>query len=136
MILDRDLEALTVLSVRADTTPQLVYNLEVEGAHTYFAGELGAWAHNARRRTSGGHTQNRHVQNIDGKSTFCKPSGLPRLIQRAMNDPDRISTSWNGNTVFDKKFGRVIGRSSCGDPLSSIRVVIRSNGREVTAFPF
>jgi len=26
---------------------QLVYNFEVEGAHTYFVGETGAWVHNA-----------------------------------------------------------------------------------------
>ena len=26
---------------------QLVYNFEVEGAHTYFVGEAGAWVHNA-----------------------------------------------------------------------------------------
>ena len=26
---------------------QLVYNFEVEGSHTYFVGETGAWVHNA-----------------------------------------------------------------------------------------
>jgi len=26
---------------------QLVYNFEVEGAHTYFVGETGAWVHNS-----------------------------------------------------------------------------------------
>jgi hypothetical protein len=29
---------------------QLLYDLEVEGAHTYFVGETGAWAHNCLGR--------------------------------------------------------------------------------------
>nr|WP_284166157.1 polymorphic toxin-type HINT domain-containing protein [Frigidibacter sp. SD6-1] len=36
-----------VLTVTLDATPTLVHNIEVAGAHTYFAGELEAWAHNA-----------------------------------------------------------------------------------------
>jgi len=35
-----------VLAVEVDTRPQMVHNLEVAGAHTYFAGELEAWGHN------------------------------------------------------------------------------------------
>ena len=37
---------LTVLAVEADTRPQIVHNLEIANAHTYFAGELEAWGHN------------------------------------------------------------------------------------------
>ena len=37
---------LTVLAVEADTRPQIVHNLEVADAHTYFAGEFEAWGHN------------------------------------------------------------------------------------------
>jgi len=47
---------------------QLVYNFEVEGAHTYFVGEAGAWVHNAcsiadalAQRISGGHAFDKHV---------------------------------------------------------------------------
>ncbi|WP_284166149.1 polymorphic toxin-type HINT domain-containing protein [Frigidibacter sp. SD6-1] len=36
-----------VLTVTLDATPTLVHNIEVAGAHTYFAGELEAWSHNA-----------------------------------------------------------------------------------------
>ncbi len=39
-----------VLTVTLDATPTLVHNIEVAGAHTYFAGELEAWSHNAGSR--------------------------------------------------------------------------------------
>ena len=41
-----DLQELTVLTADVDTRPQIVHNLEIAGAHTYFAGELEAWGHN------------------------------------------------------------------------------------------
>lgn len=136
-IRDRDLNPLTVLAVEADDRPQMVHNLEIAEAHTYFAGELEVWGHNARRRTQGGHTQNRHITNLPNKSTFCKPSGVPRLIARTMNSFDKKYTNVrNGYTVYEKKFGRNVGRSRCGLPQQGVRVVVRRNGREVTAFPF
>ena len=52
-IRDRDLQPLTVLAVEVDTTPQMVHNLEIAEAHTYFAGELEAWGHNAINPFSG-----------------------------------------------------------------------------------
>ena len=41
-IRNADLRELTVLSVEADTRPQIVHNLEIADAHTYFAGEFEA----------------------------------------------------------------------------------------------
>ena len=41
-IRDADLQELTVLSVDVDPRPQIVHNLEVADAHTYFAGEFEA----------------------------------------------------------------------------------------------
>lgn len=49
VVRDSGLGALRVLSVDLDGRPQRVHNLEVAGAHTYFAGELEAWGHNARK---------------------------------------------------------------------------------------
>ncbi len=46
-IRNADLRALVVLAVETDDTPQRVHNLEIAEAHTYFAGELEAWGHNA-----------------------------------------------------------------------------------------
>jgi RHS repeat-associated protein len=46
VVRDKDLAALTVLAVEVDPRPQIVHNLEVAGAATYFAGELEAWGHN------------------------------------------------------------------------------------------
>ena len=46
-IRDSDLKELTVLAVEIDSTPQFSYNLEIADAHTYFAGELEVWGHNA-----------------------------------------------------------------------------------------
>jgi hypothetical protein len=36
-----------VLAVEVDQNPQMVHNLEVADAHTFFAGELEAWGHNS-----------------------------------------------------------------------------------------
>ena len=47
-IRNADLRELTVLSVDFDPRPQIVHNLEVADAHTYFAGEFEAWGHNSR----------------------------------------------------------------------------------------
>jgi RHS repeat-associated protein len=48
---DRDLQPLTVLAIELDPTPQIVHNLEVADAATYFAGELEAWGHNVTSST-------------------------------------------------------------------------------------
>jgi len=37
---------LTVLSERGPPRSETVYNLEIEGAHTFFVGHLAAWVHN------------------------------------------------------------------------------------------
>ena len=42
-IRNADLRELTVVAIEADTRPQIVHNLEIADAHTYFAGELEAW---------------------------------------------------------------------------------------------
>lgn len=39
---------LTVISVAFEKTTERVYNFEVSGTHTYFAGDVGAWVHNAK----------------------------------------------------------------------------------------
>jgi Pretoxin HINT domain len=39
---------LQVLAIGVDLRVQPVYNLSVENAETYFAGDLGAWVHNSR----------------------------------------------------------------------------------------
>ncbi|MEP3637911.1 MAG: hypothetical protein ABJN14_11690 [Paracoccaceae bacterium] len=49
-IRNADLHELTVLSIEADTRPQIVHNLEIADAHTYFAGEFEAWGHNRKIR--------------------------------------------------------------------------------------
>ena len=41
---------LTVISNTLEETTERVYNFEVSGTHTYFAGDVGAWVHNARIR--------------------------------------------------------------------------------------
>ena len=53
LIRDAALQELAVLAVELDTTPQIVHNLEIAGAHTYFAGELGAWGHNTKTNKQG-----------------------------------------------------------------------------------
>ena len=66
-IRNADLRELTVLSVEADTRPQIVHNLEIADAHTYFAGEFEAWGHNKKK--------------THGNSDSCsKPAILYRLF--------------------------------------------------------
>jgi hypothetical protein len=96
---------------------------------------LEAWGHNARWPYIGGHTFNRHVRKIAGKSNFCKPSALPNLIRRTLKNPDRVTLQGNGNTKYTKNFGRQIGQSRCGDPVSGIVVIRKPNGKLVTAWP-
>ncbi|WP_284166160.1 polymorphic toxin-type HINT domain-containing protein, partial [Frigidibacter sp. SD6-1] len=50
-IVDADGGVITVVSAELDDRPTLVHNLEVAGAHTYFAGELEAWGHNSTAPT-------------------------------------------------------------------------------------
>ena len=71
MIRDKDLLPLTVLAVEVDTAPQQVYNLEIADAHTYFAGELEAWGHNARSSTSGNNSAS-----VSGRAKHCQLGGF------------------------------------------------------------
>uniref|UniRef100_UPI0024DF62BF polymorphic toxin-type HINT domain-containing protein n=1 Tax=Frigidibacter sp. SD6-1 TaxID=3032581 RepID=UPI0024DF62BF len=48
-IVNADGGVITVVSRELGDRPTLVHNLEVAGAHTYFAGELEAWGHNGRK---------------------------------------------------------------------------------------
>ena len=53
-ILDYDGGApLTVISNVYEETTERVYNFEVEGTHTYFAGDVGAWVHNGKFKEAG-----------------------------------------------------------------------------------
>jgi hypothetical protein len=51
-IASRDGHPLRVLSAEADGETATVHNFEVEGDHTYFVGETGAWVHNESDRRS------------------------------------------------------------------------------------
>ncbi|NSX56968.1 PKD domain-containing protein [Parasulfitobacter algicola] len=76
-IRDKDLQVLTVLAAESDASPQIVHNLEIEGPHTYFSGELEAWGHNA------------------GKSN------LP-AVPRSSRDPKRCARGSLLNTVLSR----------------------------------
>jgi hypothetical protein len=76
-IRDKDLQALTVLAVEVDQSPQMVHNLEIADAHTYFAGELEAWGHN------GGRPPAEWWRALKGN---CKTSSLIRgFLQQQLN---------------------------------------------------
>ncbi|MEO9515264.1 MAG: hypothetical protein ABJH45_22635 [Paracoccaceae bacterium] len=67
-----DLSELRVIGIEIDPNPQIVHNLEIAGANTYFAGEFEAWGHNARSRTSGNSSAAQK-----GKEKHCQ---LPELL--------------------------------------------------------
>lgn len=77
---------LTVLAIRVDDTPQMVHNLEIGGAHTYFAGDMAAWAHNRSGALS---TARQFAERIlrDGgrRPYYCRTN---RLGQRIWMTPD------------------------------------------------
>ena len=59
-----------------------VYNLEVEGWHTYFVGEAGAWVHNACR-CGGGETPRDHAtKNTKNWSATMQSEGDARALAR------------------------------------------------------
>lgn len=106
VITDRVMLPLTVLAVRLDDTPQLVHNLEIGGAHTYFVGELDAWAHNAWNTPS---TRTRIYKSRGGKCQTCgisMPFSGPKTGPRAKrfsvghlfdrkNYPQYADENWN-----------------------------------------
>jgi len=115
-IRDRDLQPLVVLAVEVDTRPQMVHNLEVAGAHTYFAGELEAWGHNALfpywlKRGGGGKLQ---WYNTSNGQYVCK--GLPGfLVKQAVGDlSSGFNKGWSGrfpdkDDSLPKKCGQLAG---------------------------
>jgi len=70
-------------SVRDTGAKQRVYNFEVDGFHTYYVGELGAWVHNANcglvYRAGSASDVNLTPRPVDvgGLSTFDSPDYLP-----------------------------------------------------------
>jgi Flp pilus assembly pilin Flp len=124
---------LEVVASEVDLSPARVYNLEVAGDHTYAVGELQAWVHNARGFP--GHTQNRHMPKIPGKSTFKKPSGVNKLVRRTLKRPDCITEQDNGNVRYDKDFGRQTGTDKYGNPISGVTVIVGPGGKIITSFP-
>jgi len=73
---------------------QLVYNFEVEGAHTYFVGEAGAWVHNACARTAGA-----DVAGLPRSGSALKTDpyhGFPRIIDNFARDATRFEIPTRG----------------------------------------
>jgi RHS repeat-associated protein len=93
VVRDKDLSPLTVLAVELDPTPQIVHNLEVADAATYFAGELEAWGHN-RKQISLWFSSRKKSK--DAAARFCPPipsglsgSKLKKLLSERKGDgPD------------------------------------------------
>ncbi|MEP6018982.1 MAG: hypothetical protein ABJ251_10955 [Paracoccaceae bacterium] len=117
-IRNADLHELTVLSIEADTRPQIVHNLEITNAHTYFAGELEAWGHNQRRigrpdpNAVGTHSTLKSLPCKGGGSriisgTTLVPQGNPRNP-----NPWKVAARYdfdsNSAAHFDKKSGQTV----------------------------
>ena len=85
-----------------------VYNFEVEGFHTYFAGEVGAWVHNdcfERIRQANGMGPNARLTNDveEAYKQLEKFMGVPRdLAKERLHELKRISGRGGAdNVVFD-----------------------------------
>jgi hypothetical protein len=91
---------------------QLVYNLEVEGAHTYFVGETGAWVHNACARAEA--AANLHRLGLRGLNLrgLSFNSGRKALADRGF--------AYGGRTAT--------GRAEFMNPMTNARVYYDSGG--------
>lgn len=96
VIRDSDLRQLTVLAVELDNAPTRVHNLEVADAHTYFAGELEAWGHNA--------PWSKHRKPIyDECGGICSYCGIQTVFSGPRTGPrkDRFSL----DHIISRKYG-------------------------------
>ncbi|WP_170833518.1 RHS repeat-associated core domain-containing protein [Litoreibacter albidus] len=91
-----DLSSLVVLAIELDDTQQKVHNLEIAEAHTYFAGELEAWGHNA----SWSKHRKSVYQDCGGKCSYC---GIQTVFSGPRTGPrkDRFSL----DHVIPRKWG-------------------------------
>ncbi|WP_415400631.1 RHS repeat-associated core domain-containing protein [Tateyamaria sp. SN3-11] len=95
-IRDANLEPLTVVAVRVHSAPHKVHNLEVADAHTYFAGDLEAWGHNA--------SWSKHRKRIyDECGGVCAYCGIKTVFKGPRTGPrkDRFSL----DHIIPRKYG-------------------------------
>ncbi|WP_284166156.1 hypothetical protein, partial [Frigidibacter sp. SD6-1] len=103
---------ITVVSAELDDRPTLVHNLEVAGAHTYFAGELEAWGHNKRSRTSGNNSAAQEGKKKHGE--LCEFLGPDWDFE--VNLPGGLradAVNFSTKTVVDLKPQRKRSRDYC-----------------------
>jgi hypothetical protein len=130
-----------------------VYNLEVEGFHSYFVGrgEGAVWVHNAPCAPGGttpvfdqqavDHIALRHwpTSEAAGAGKFNPDitlRGLRDMINEAVNSGTvRPNTMGRPGQLFEHDFGSQVGIDINGNAATRLRVVV-SNGRVVTAFPY
>jgi len=84
-------------------------------------------------KKSWNHIVKRHVSRntFPGKSKFSKPSSIEKNARRTVNKPDKTTCQSNGNTLYEKDFGRTVGTN--GETVQ--RVVVDESGNVVTTFP-
>ena len=83
-LLDRNNNELTIVSqALIPNKLETVYNIEVEGFHTYHVGELGVWVHNANCCNINAKHFNGKMLGVDGVQTFSttvwKGNGKSRI---------------------------------------------------------
>lgn len=83
-LLDRDNQEITIVSqALIPNRLETVYNIEVEGFHTYHVGELGVWVHNANCCNIDAKQFNGKMLGADGVQTFSttvwKGNGKSRI---------------------------------------------------------
>jgi len=85
-IRDSTLRELIILAVEIDESPQFAYNLEIAEAHTYFAGELETWGHNARLNFSKLFGTRKGAKDTAGRHCGPIPPGLTgRQLKRLLS---------------------------------------------------
>ena len=96
---DTELRELTVVAVEADTRPQIVHNLEIAKAHTYFAGELEAWGHNAGKTAT-------DLFNEAGPNPTCG-CGCGRRVSHPKNNDASAGT--REHLILPQAAGKLVG---------------------------
>lgn len=119
---------LTLLSATSVAEPQMVFNLEVDGFHTYFVGESGVWAHNncfdRVRRVNGLPKNARLSSNVDDVfARLSRNHGIdPKLASDRLHQikpangfgpADNVVFDMTGN-VFNPSTGELMGSLTQG----------------------
>lgn len=105
-LLDRNNEELTIVSqVLIPNKVETVYNIEVDGFHTYHVGELGTWVHNANCCEIANTFENKLFNLLPGERVALIKTEAKTAAENLGLTKDSRLTKINGREVYKGKDG-------------------------------